>query len=94
VLDEAEFTASRGDLALGVVVLWCVRLTHNYFRREGGKFGDREDWRFTDYRSKMGLQFIWASFFIAYFSQHLMLVGLTLPLYGVSWRGRLQLSSF
>jgi len=37
----------RGEVALALVVVWSARLTHSYFRREGYKFGEREDWRYT-----------------------------------------------
>eukprot|EP00640_Fibrocapsa_japonica_P006041 CAMPEP_0113944806 /NCGR_PEP_ID=MMETSP1339-20121228/36941_1 /TAXON_ID=94617 /ORGANISM="Fibrocapsa japonica" /LENGTH=125 /DNA_ID=CAMNT_0000950127 /DNA_START=400 /DNA_END=774 /DNA_ORIENTATION=+ /assembly_acc=CAM_ASM_000762 len=64
-------------------MVWSLRLTHSYFRREGWAFGSREDWRFSDMRKKYGRQWWWASFFLAYLSQHLMLVGLVLPVYTV-----------
>ena len=45
--------------------------------------GWREDWRFADYRKRLGWLWYPASFFVAYVSQHIMLVGLTLPFYAV-----------
>jgi steroid 5-alpha reductase family enzyme len=45
--------------------------------------GWREDWRFSEYRRSMGWAWYPASFFIAYVSQHLMLVGLTAPFWAV-----------
>ena len=41
--------------------------------------GWREDWRFSEYRRSMGWAWYPASFFVAYVSQHLMLVGTTTP---------------
>lgn len=98
------------------------RLTHSYFRREGFRFGAREDWRFEDMRKKDPENFWWQSFvsslliiciriiflciyyslynyltyaithfpslptqFLAYLSQHLLLVGITLPLWAVNF---------
>ena len=38
----------RADVCLFLVWVWSARLTHSYFRREDYKFGQREDWRYTD----------------------------------------------
>lgn len=78
-------TGVREGLALGLIWLWSLRLTHNYFRRERWRLGDREDWRFAQQREE-SKHFWWYSFFYAYLSQQLMLVGLTLPLWAVSFR--------
>lgn len=53
--------------------------------REKWQLGAREDWRFADMRKKCGRNWWWMSFFLAYVSQHLMLLGLTLPLYSASF---------
>lgn len=37
----------RGIITLVLVIIWSIRLTHSYFRREDWKFGTREDWRYT-----------------------------------------------
>jgi len=58
-------------------------LTHNYLRREGWKIGNAEDWRLNDLRKQFADWWFPASFFVAYFSQHLMLFGLAVPFYGV-----------
>ena len=42
----ASLTA-RSYIALLLIILWGVRLTHNQMRREKFKFGTREDWRYT-----------------------------------------------
>ena len=39
--------STRSMTSLILVFIWGVRLTHSYFRREGWKFGEREDWRYT-----------------------------------------------
>lgn len=82
---HANGNDTREMLALGLVWLWSIRLTHNYFRREAWQLGDREDWRFAQKR-KESKHFWWYSFFYAYLSQQLMLVGLTLPLWAASFR--------
>ncbi|GAB5364304.1 hypothetical protein AAMO2058_000958000 [Amorphochlora amoebiformis] len=76
-------SSARGDICLVLVYIWASRLTHNYFRREKWQFGEKEDWRFTNYRKSMGWAWIPASFFMCYVSQQVMLVGLTLPFYAV-----------
>jgi steroid 5-alpha reductase family enzyme len=50
--------------------------------REEFQFGAREDWRFTDMEAAVGgkHRWWWLSFFAAYLSQHVMLVGITWPL--------------
>lgn len=44
---NARFNEARSALALALLWVWCLRLSHNYFRREEWKFGQREDWRYT-----------------------------------------------
>ncbi|CAL5339842.1 unnamed protein product [Camellia sinensis] len=60
---------------------WAIRLSHNYFRRERWQLGAREDWRFTDMRLQYGKNWWWVSFFSAYLSQQVFLIGVCLPLY-------------
>ena len=36
---------SRADILVNLIMVWAIRLTWNYFRREEWKFGQREDWR-------------------------------------------------
>lgn len=64
--------------------IWGLRLTHSYARREGWKFGVREDWRYT----KMALDYGWPAWYVVGFfavgvAQHPMIVGISLPLYSV-----------
>eukprot|EP00955_Chlamydomonas_euryale_P014155 152570-Chlamydomonas_euryale.AAC.4 len=48
------------------------------------QIGAREDWRFSSMRASIGeARWWWVSFFAAYLSQHVMLMGITLPLYFV-----------
>ena len=70
----------RALLTFGLVVVWAVRLLHNYFRREEWHFGAREDWRYANMRKQHGVFFIFTQFFVVSLAQHGMLVGLTLPL--------------
>lgn len=73
----------RSNLSLLLLGVWSLRLTHSYLRRElahGGTLGHKEDWRFTQMRESLGAP-LWAvtSLFYAYLSQHVLLVGITLP---------------
>ena len=80
---NAHFDPVRSRITLALLWLWSVRLTHSYFRREGWKFGEREDWRYT----KMAKDFprLWPvlSFFAVGLAQQPMLVGISLPAYSV-----------
>ena len=73
----------RAIVAVLLLLLWSLRLTHSYFRREGWMLGKREDWRFEEMRKKHTQHWWWMSFFAAYFSQQIMLVGICMPLYAV-----------
>ena len=75
----------RSGLAWLVLVAWSVRLTHNYFRREGWRFGFREDWRFARSRAQ-SRHFWWVQFVYVYLAQQVMLVGLTLPFWALQFR--------
>jgi steroid 5-alpha reductase family enzyme len=44
----------RGDIAIVLTIIWGIRLSHTYFRREDWKFGTREDWRYTKMASDFG----------------------------------------
>ncbi|KAL3136755.1 hypothetical protein ABBQ38_005471 [Trebouxia sp. C0009 RCD-2024] len=77
--------SSRSNCAAVLVAFWSLRLSYSYLRREGWQLGAREDWRFADMRKKYGRNWWWMSFFLAYISQHFMLLGLTLPLYSSSF---------
>ena len=69
---------------MGLVMIWAARLTHNYFRREGWKFGVNEDWRYTKMAQEWGNP-LWyfISFFAVGLAQHPMIIGISLPLYSV-----------
>lgn len=77
---------TRGDIAIILSIVWGIRLTYSYFRREDWKFGMREDWRYT----KMAIDYGWPywyaiSFFAVGVAQHPMIVGISLPLYSVQF---------
>ena len=75
---------TRVQVAVGLTFLWAIRLTHSYFRREGWKFGEQEDWRYTFMAIDLGSP-LWyfASFFATGVAQHPMIVGISLPLFSV-----------
>ncbi|KAL1499714.1 hypothetical protein AB1Y20_012414 [Prymnesium parvum] len=80
----------RGTVALGLVWLWSARLTHSYFRREGWKFGEREDWRYTQMAADWPRSWWLLSFFAVGLAQQPLLVGLSAPLHfthsaGAAW---------
>ena len=77
----ANGDSTRAWCAMIVLYIWSTRLTHSYFRREEWHFGAREDWRFAELRRQYPRIWWWASFFMAYVSQHIFLFGITLPLY-------------
>ncbi|GJP32351.1 hypothetical protein CLOM_g16948 [Closterium sp. NIES-68] len=79
----ASTCAPRARLVRVVLLLWSARLTHSYLRREQWRWGWREDWRFSDMRRQYGRHWWWLSFPLVYVFQHVLLVGLTLPLYAV-----------
>jgi steroid 5-alpha reductase family enzyme len=78
--DEGVPQHPRAYLVLGLLLVWATRLMHNYLRREGYQFGDREDWRYNDMRREHGRWFVISQFFAVCVAQHCMLVGLTMPL--------------
>ncbi|KZV20126.1 hypothetical protein F511_00983 [Dorcoceras hygrometricum] len=80
-LAESDFWRSR--LVIFLTSVWCIRLSHSYFRRERWQFGAREDWRFTDMKQQYGQNWWWASLFSIYLSQQVFLLGNCLPLYVV-----------
>jgi steroid 5-alpha reductase family enzyme len=81
----AEVNPARATVSMGVLVVWSVRLTGNYFRREQWRFGHREDWRYAKMRAERPL--FWAEqSIVVYATQHLMLVGLSLPFWAIAFR--------
>ena len=81
----AEPDGARAALAIAALLIWSVRLTGNYFRREGWCFGLREDWRYAKWRQERS-GFWWEQFFVVHLAQHALLVGLSLPLWAVAFR--------
>ncbi|XP_041001535.1 uncharacterized protein C594.04c-like [Juglans microcarpa x Juglans regia] len=79
----AHYDWWRSRIAILMTWVWGLRLTHNYFRREGWQWGAREDWRFTDMRQQYGKHWWWVSFFAVYLCQQVFLIGVSLPLYVV-----------
>jgi len=80
----AKAQPARAALAFGILMLWSIRLTWNYFRRERWRFGYREDWRYAKMRLERP-NFAFEQVFVVYVAQHLMLVGLTLPFWAVAF---------
>ena len=76
---RSVYDANRSFAVLGLLWLWSWRLTHSYFRREGWKFGEREDWRYTKMARDMPRLWPLLSFFAVGLAQQPMLVGITLP---------------
>jgi steroid 5-alpha reductase family enzyme len=81
----AEPNWTRVALASTPLLLWSVRLTANYFRREAWRFGLREDWRYAKMRQERPRFWI-EQFAIVHLAQHGMLVGLTLPFWAIAFR--------
>ncbi|GAX75621.1 hypothetical protein CEUSTIGMA_g3065.t1 [Chlamydomonas eustigma] len=77
----------RSITSMTLLCLWSARLTHSYFRREEWQLGAREDWRFTDMAKICGRHWPWLSFFAAYLSQHVMLMGITWPFFTIHSSG-------
>jgi len=86
---------ARTIVANILTLIWAIRLTHSYFRRENWKFGEREDWRYTKMAMEHGKP-LWylISFFTVGVAQHPMLVGISLPLYSVAFGPYAKHSSF
>lgn len=86
LLHPRAYVGPRVLVANCLVWVWSARLTHSYMRREGWKFGVREDWRYTKMAMDMGRP-VWyfVSFFAVGVAQHPMLVGISLPLYSVAF---------
>ncbi|EFJ43874.1 hypothetical protein VOLCADRAFT_65444 [Volvox carteri f. nagariensis] len=74
----------RSRLAMGLLWIWAVRLTHSYFRRSEWQVGAREDWRYARMAQSMSRTWwVVVSFFAVGVTQQLMLVGITLPLLAI-----------
>jgi steroid 5-alpha reductase family enzyme len=87
----------RAVLACSVLLVWSARLTWSYFRREHGRFGYREDWRYA--KMRLERPYFWLEqLFVVYIVQHLMLVGISLPFWAIAFRdvpfGGLDLAFF
>lgn len=70
----AESGGWRSRVAVVLTWVWFVRMSHNYFRREKWRWGEREDWRINDMRRLYGEKFWWVSFFTVYVSQQVISV--------------------
>ncbi|KAG2493345.1 hypothetical protein HYH03_008478 [Edaphochlamys debaryana] len=79
----AEANPLRSRLAMGLLWLWAVRLTHSYFRREEWQVGAREDWRYARMALRYGRWWPLISFFTVGVTQQAMLVGITSPLLAI-----------
>ena len=77
--------ATRMTLAVALLLVWSIRLTWNYFRRERWRFGFREDWRYAKMRLERP-RFWLEQLFVVHLMQHAMLVGLTLPFWAIAFR--------
>lgn len=80
---NADFNDTRSLVSMFLLFIWSIRLTHSYFRREEWQLGAREDWRFSELKSKHAGNWWWMSFFATYVSQQAMLVGITAPLLAI-----------
>ncbi|GMH33538.1 hypothetical protein BSKO_01372 [Bryopsis sp. KO-2023] len=83
--ENGDDSLVRSFVGLLLVWVWLVRLTHSYFRREGWKFGEREDWRYTKLAKENPRSWYWKSFFAVGLAQQPMIVGVTLPLYSMNF---------
>jgi steroid 5-alpha reductase family enzyme len=75
----------RAWLAGSLLLVWSARLTFNYFRREQWQFGAREDWRYA--KMRLERRHFWLEQALVVFAaQHLMLIGLCLPIWAIAFR--------
>ncbi|EKX53609.1 hypothetical protein GUITHDRAFT_64145 [Guillardia theta CCMP2712] len=82
-------STARGMVAMALVWIWSIRLTHNYFRREGWRCGAREDWRYTKMAKEHPSAWWILSFFAVGLAQQPMLfVGISLPLYSTAFSNK------
>lgn len=81
----AEPNGVRVFLSLSLLLVWSLRLTANYFRREQLRFGLREDWRYAKMRVERPYFFL-EQFVVVHLTQHAMLVGLSLPFWAIAFR--------
>ncbi|MED6206197.1 hypothetical protein PIB30_024489 [Stylosanthes scabra] len=79
----AQYDWWRSRILIVLTWLWSMRLLHNYLRRENWKWGQREDWRFTEMAQQYGTHWWWASFFAIYLPHQIFLIALSLPMYVV-----------
>ncbi len=77
--------AMRATLSVALLLVWSVRLTWSYFRREHWRLGFREDWRYAKMRLERPRFWI-EQLFVVHLAQHAMLVGLTLPFWAIAFR--------
>ena len=77
----SEPDRARATLSISILVVWSLRLTWNYFRRERWRFGYREDWRYAKMRAERR-RFWLEQLFVVHATQHLILAGLSPPVLG------------
>jgi len=73
----------RSIVADVLLLLWAVRLTRNYFRREEWKFGQREDWRYTKMAEENPELWWLLSFFAVGLAQQPLLCLFTAPYHSI-----------
>lgn len=81
----AQFNWWRSKLVIVLTLVWSLRQSHNYFRREKWQWGAREDWRFSDMRQHYGKPWWWISFFSLYFSQQVIQIDLFFSILCYCW---------
>ncbi|KAL5719286.1 hypothetical protein ACHQM5_012086 [Ranunculus cassubicifolius] len=79
----SQYNTMRSSVVIFLTLIWSLRLSHSYFRREKWQWGAREDWRFTSMRKDYGKNWWWASFFAVYFAQQVLMTGLCLPIFAI-----------
>ena len=80
----SEPNTTRAALSVMILMAWSLRLTWNYLRRERGRLGHREDWRYAKMRVERR-HFWLEQLGVVYAAQHVMLVGLSLPFWAIAF---------
>lgn len=71
--------AFRSNATLTLLSAWALRQTHCYFQKEGFKFGQQEDWRYTLMARKYKSWWWAASFFLVGVAQQPFIIGIAMP---------------
>lgn len=85
IVSQGLNSSPRPNVVLALIWIWGARLTHSYFRREGWKFGEREDWRYSKLARENPKSWWMLSFFAVGLAQQPMLLGVTLPVSTVNF---------